>query len=236
MPVSLASPATGADLGLSSSSSSSSFAAFASPSTSSLSSSVTLSQAKTYYNQAARNFLHRRHTEAIIAAEKALLSFQSEGLQDHSLAERLLILRLTLLATIYRPNEQIREDKFAVSKAGGKPLSSSQEDQAVIDSLKSVLSLPPLPFLSRLWVDVLRLYVEVLPRLPSIQARTAPSLFQSDSDTSLPSVHIGALPLNAIPRNRGSPSITVSIHSIYQKRYSSFDLQVGNLSTPTETR
>lgn len=138
-------------------------------STSSLSSSITASQAKSLYNQAARNFLHRKHVEAILTAEKALLAFQSEHLQDRNLAERLIILRLTLLATIYRPSkEEQKVELFSQLKAAGK---LTTQDDAAISSLEDLLSLPTLLFLTRLWVDVLRFYVEVLPRLPSIQAR-----------------------------------------------------------------
>lgn len=138
-------------------------------STSSLSSSITASQAKSLYNQAARNFLHRRHVEAILTAEKALLAFQTEALQDRNLAERLIILRLTLLATIYRPSKvEQKVELFSQLKASGK---LSVQDKAAILTLENLLALPTLLFLTRLWVDVLRFYVEVLPRLSSIQAR-----------------------------------------------------------------
>jgi hypothetical protein len=148
-----------------------------SASTSSLSSSNTISQAKTFYNQAARNFLHRRHVEAILNAEKAFIAFRAEGVQDHSLAERLVILRLTLLATIYQPKKvEQKVDMFSQLKATGK---ATSQDLAAITSLEALLSLPTLLFLTRLWVDVLRFYVEALPRLPTVQSRIPPTLTSS---------------------------------------------------------
>ncbi|UZJ55928.1 hypothetical protein CBS101457_005248 [Exobasidium rhododendri] len=138
----------------------------------SLSSSLNQPQAKAFYNQAARNFLHRRHVEAIIYAERALSAFESEGLKDHSLAERLFILRITLLATVFRSSqgrsEGIPTTIFEEVKSGGK---MTIEDQRAVDRLELLLSLPPTLFLTRLWVEILRFYVEILPRLPGIPSQ-----------------------------------------------------------------
>lgn len=141
------------------------------------SSSQTLSRAKALYNQAARSFLHRRHVEAIVAAERAIAALQSEGIQDHSLAERLIILRLTLLATIYHPGSGKTSaglDLFGRMKASAR---TTPDEAETIAHLEALLGLPTQAFLTTLWGSVLRFYVEVLPRLPLIQARAPPASF-----------------------------------------------------------
>lgn len=121
----------------------------------------------------ARQFLQRKHLDSLMSVQRAMPSLVDQGgspsLQHPirvQLVERLLILRVTVLASLYRPNQVASESLVMTTLQEKSRLSQREEDASIAIECIKILSLKPTAFIAHLWYSTLCAY-QHYPIFPS---------------------------------------------------------------------